>query len=197
MSEEDSASSSAQVIDQRKFKIKTDKENDMELSLRIYNNDEFGISILSLNKYPSKKYELKCSLEQIQKNRFFKIFVNLDEIFKELETKIEKTIFIEEDNNIHMEIDIGLTVINQIELEIKQTVKTKEETIDELSKKIENLEEQIDQLNQNYNNLNNQKTNKENELNNIIYGLKNQIKELIQEPKGKYNLCIIIFISKK
>ena len=125
MSEEDSALSSVDIIYEKKFNIETDKENKMELFLRIYNNDEFGISIYNNNVYPSKKYELKCNLEQIQKNRFFKIFLNVDEIIKELETKIDNSIFIEEDNNIHMEITIGLNIINQIQLELNKKKKQK------------------------------------------------------------------------
>ena len=39
-------------------------------------------------KYYQKKYELKYNLEEFQKNRFFKIFINIDEIMKELENKI-------------------------------------------------------------------------------------------------------------
>ena len=59
MSEEDSALSSVDIIYEKKFNIETDKENKMELFLRNYNNDEFGISIYNNNEYPSKKYELK------------------------------------------------------------------------------------------------------------------------------------------
>ena len=40
---------------------------------------------------PSKKYALSCTLEELFKNRFFKIFINVDEIFRELETKILKS----------------------------------------------------------------------------------------------------------
>ncbi len=68
MSEEDSDSSSIYILEEKKFNIKTDKENEMELFLRIYNNDEFGISIFTINECPCKKYELKCNLEQIQRN---------------------------------------------------------------------------------------------------------------------------------
>ena len=162
MSEEDSASSSSQIIEEKPFDIITDKKKEMKLFLRIYNNDEFEISIYNNNEYPSKKFELKCSLDQIQRNRFFKIFLNTEEIFKELETKIENSIFIEEDNNIHMEVTIGLTVINQVELEIKQVEKTKDEIIAELSNKIneqneeiENLKNEINQLKNNNSDLNN------------------------------------------
>ena len=144
MSEEDSATSSVDIIYDNKFDIETDKKNKMKLILSIYNNDEFAITIYNNNVYPSKKYELKCNLNQIQKNRFFKIFLDVDEIIRELETKIDNSIFIEEDNNIHMEITIGLTIINQIQLEIKQIEKSKDEINEELTKKINEQNKQIE-----------------------------------------------------
>lgn len=183
MSEEDSASS-VEVINERKFIIKTDKENEMELFLRNYSNDEFGISIFSTKTFPKKKYELKCKLEQIQLNRFFKIFRNTDEIIQELETKIDKAIFLEDDNNIRVEINIGLTVINQIELEIKQTEKSKEEIIQEftnLIEEIETLKNNNIQLNNNINLLtinNNNLNDQINQKNNKIMELENEIKTL-------------------
>jgi len=181
MSEEDSASSSVHIIDEKEFDILTDKENKMKLFLRIYNNDEFGISIYNNNKYPSTKYELKCNLEQIQKNRFFKIFLGVDEIIEELKTKIKNSIFIEEDNNIHMEITIGLTVINQIELEIKQIEKTKEEINEELTKKINEQNEQIENLKKEIEQL----KNKNNELDNNINKLTNSNNNLKDDIKQK------------
>ena len=71
-------------IEERKFKIKTNKNNEMELILRNYNNEELTITIFNNNESPTKKYELKCNLEEFQKNRFFKIFINIEEIMKEL-----------------------------------------------------------------------------------------------------------------
>ena len=62
---------------------------------------------------------MDCSLEELVKNRFFKLFVNVDEIFRELETKIQNSSIIEETNVIYLDIPIGLTIINDIILEIK------------------------------------------------------------------------------
>ena len=66
------------------------------------------------------------------KNRFFKIFIDLDEVFRELENKIEKSIIIEDSNLIYLDIPIGLNVINDIILEINETQKSKDEIINEL-----------------------------------------------------------------
>ena len=59
------------TIEEEKFKIRTNKNNEMELLLKNYNNKELSITLFNNNKYPSKKYELKCNLEEFQKNRFF------------------------------------------------------------------------------------------------------------------------------
>ena len=100
------------VIEEKKYNIITDKNNKMELYLRNINNEELSITFYTINQLPSKKYELKCNLEEFQKNRFFKIFVNVEEIMEELENKINNSIFIEDTNCIIIEIKIGLTIIN-------------------------------------------------------------------------------------
>ena len=111
------------TIEEEKFKIITNKNNEMELFLRNYNNEELSITIFNNNETELKKYELKCNLEEFQKNRFFKIFINIEEIMKELENKIEKSIFIEDTNCIIIEIKIGLTIINEILLVIEEKEK--------------------------------------------------------------------------
>ena len=98
---------SMNIIEEKKYFIITDKNNEMELYLRNINNEEFSITFYSINKTPTKKYELKWNLEEFQKNnRFFKIFINIEEIIRELDNKIEKAIFIEETNVIFMDIYI-------------------------------------------------------------------------------------------
>ena len=75
-------------MEEKKYKIKTDKNNEMELYLKNI-NEEISITLLTINQFPSKKYELKCNLKEFQKNRFFKIFINIEEIMKELEKNIK------------------------------------------------------------------------------------------------------------
>ena len=130
-------------LEERKFKIRTNKNNEMELLLRNYNNEELSITILNNNETELKKYELKCNLEEFQKNRFFKIFINIDEIMKELENKILNSIFIEDSNCIIIEIKIGLTIINEILLVIEEQEKNKDEIIEELKLKIQKLENKL------------------------------------------------------
>ncbi len=138
-----------EIIEEKKYKIRTNNNNEMELLLRNYNNEEFSITLFSGDEYKSKKYELKCNLEEFQKNRFFKIFINIEEIMKELENKISKSIFIEDTNCIIIEIKIGLTIINEILLIIEEKEKNKDEIIEELTQKIlleNNLNEKENKL---------------------------------------------------
>ena len=180
--EEDSALSHNSLIEEEKsFIIETDKKNKMDLYLRIYNNEEFAISIYTKNEYPTRKFELKCDLEEIQKNRFFRIFVNIDEIMKELEDKIKKSTFIEENDLINIEIPIGLIIIENINLNIKLVEKTTKEINEELKNKIleqeeeiKDLKNQINELNNHNINLNNQKKEKDE----IIKKLREEIAQL-------------------
>ena len=127
------------ILKEKKFILKSDKNNEYEIILSINNNDILNITVNSMKIIPSKKYSLSCTLEELFKNRFFKIFINVDEIFRELETKISKSNIIEETNIIYLDIPIGLTIINDIILEIKQIENTNEDIINELNNEINNL----------------------------------------------------------
>ena len=146
------------IIEEKKYKIKTDKNNEMELYLRNYYNEELSFTLFNNNETPTKKYELKCNLEELQKNRFFKIFISVEEIIRELEKKIENSKFIEDTNCIIIEIQIGLIIINEIILVIEEQEKTNEEKINEL---LINKEEMIKIIN----NLTNENEKLKNELN--------------------------------
>ena len=171
-SEDNSSSSPSVLTEEKKYIIKTDKDNEMDLYLRNYNNETFSISLYSKNKYPSEKYEYKADLEGLQKNNFFKIFINISDIIKELDDKIKKSNFLEEKSFIDSHIYIGLTTIENINFEITETEKTTEEINEELIKKIneqnneiENLKKQIEELNNGNNNLNNQINEKNENIN--------------------------------
>ena len=146
------------IIEEKQYKIKTDKNNEMELYLRNYNNEELSFTLFNNNETPTKKYELKCNLEELQKNRFFKIFISVEEIIRELEKKIENSKFIEDTNCIVIEIQIGLIIINEILLVIEEQEKTNEEKINEL---LINKKEMIKIIN----NLTNENEKLKNELN--------------------------------
>ena len=65
---------------------------------------------------------------------------------RELENKIQKSTFIEEANCIIIEIQIGLTIINEITLIIEEKEKNKDEIINELLQNKEELEKIINEL---------------------------------------------------
>ncbi len=174
-----------EIFDEKKYKIRTNKNNEMDLFLRNINNEELSITLFT--NYPSKKYELKCNLEEFQKNRFFKIFINVEEIMKELENKIQKSKFIEDTNCIIIEIQIGLTIINEIILVIEEKEKTNEEKINELlinkeemTKIIINLKNENEKLLKNI-----QQLNKEHQ--NEIEKIKNELNEEKNNLKIKYD----------
>ena len=146
-----------EIFEEKKYKIRTNKNNEMELLLRNINNEELSITLFTVNQTKLKKYELKCNLEEFQKNRFFKIFINVNEIMKELENKILNSIFIEDTNCIIIEIKIGLAIINEILLVIEEKEKNKDEIIEDLKQKFKILE---NKLNEKENEI---KINKENE----------------------------------
>ena len=134
-----------EFCEEKMFKVVTNKNNKLEFLLRNYNNKELSFTFFNLNEIQYKKYELIYNLEEFQKIRFFKIFINIDEIMKELENKIDRTIFIEDTDSIIMEIKIGLTVINEIILVVEEVEKNKDEIINELNQKIRILENKINE----------------------------------------------------
>ena len=120
------------IIKSKQFTLKSDKKNEYKLNLFISNDDLFCINVFTTNEHQNKKYSLSLTMNDLMKYRFFKIFVDLDEIFRELENKIEKSIIIEDTNLIYLDIPIGLIVISDIILEIKETEKSKDEIIKDL-----------------------------------------------------------------
>ena len=164
----------------------------MDLFLRIYNDDEFAISIYTKKEYPTKKYELKFDLEEIQKNRFFRIFINVDEIMKELEHKIKKSTFVEENDLVTIEIPVGLIIIDSINLNIQLVEKTCQEINEDLNTKIQEQIEEINHLKNKIKDLNNIINEKE-ENNQKLREENNQLKidkQQIQKEKisNKKNL---------
>ena len=149
------------LLNEKKYSITTEKNNKMDLYIRYYDNEEISINIYSINKIPSVKYELRSNLEEFQKNRFFRIFNNIEELMLELDSKIEKATILEETNLLVLDIPIGLKIINDILLEIKIVEKTPTEIIEELIEfnnklkmNIENLEKNIIEKDNKINQLN-------------------------------------------
>ena len=168
------------ILKEKDFILISDKNNEYKMKLFIDNNDLFCLTAFN----QSKKYSISLTMNDLIKNRFFKIFVNLEEIFRELENKIEKSILIEDTNLIYLDIPIGLNVINDIILEIKESKKSNEEIIQELTNELNNknnlIKEQENKINELEKKLkeNEIKLNENNEkFNNEIQILKNKIEK--------------------
>ena len=125
------------ILKEKDFILTSDKNIEYKLKLFI-NNDSFCISAFTTKNIPSKKYSLSLTMNELIKNRFFKIFINIEEIFREFENKIEKSNLIEDSNIIYLDIPIGLNIINDIMFEIKESQKTNEEIIQELKNELNN-----------------------------------------------------------
>jgi hypothetical protein len=202
------------ILKEKKIILISDKNIEYNVKLFITNNDLFCINLSTTQNIPFKNYSLSLSMNELIKNRFFKIFINLDEIFRELENKIEKSIIIEDSNLIYLDIPIGLKVINDIILEIKKTIRPNEEIIQELEieinnknniinekdikiKEIENkIKENEIKINKLQNKLNEIEKNKEElELNkNLINSYENIIKKINTLYNFILKISIIIII---
>ena len=86
------------ILKEKEFSIISDKNNEYRVKVFITSNDLFCINLFSNNL--SKKYSLSLSMKDLIKNRFFKMFINLDEVFIELDNKIERSNIIEDSNLI-------------------------------------------------------------------------------------------------
>ena len=123
---------------EKSFNLISNKKIEYKINLSIYSNEVFNIDIYTIYKNPSKKYSLSCTINDLKKNRFFKIFLNVEEIFIELENKIQNSKIIEDTNIIYLDIPIGLKIINDIILKIKEIKKSKDDVIKELTNELNN-----------------------------------------------------------
>ena len=78
------------ILKEKEFTLISDKNNEFKVKVFITSNDLFCINLFSNNSNNdlSKKYSLSLSMKDLIKERFFKMFVNLDEVFIELDNKI-------------------------------------------------------------------------------------------------------------
>ncbi len=210
------------IIKEQEFTLISEKKIEYKLNLFISSNELLCINVFTINNNQNKKYSLSLTMNDLIKNRFFKIFYDLDEIFRELENKIEKSIIIEESNFIYLDIPIGLIVISDVILKIEETEKSKDDFIKELNDdiykkdkiinenniKIQKLETKLKENEINFNlqkeNLNNEiqilnqkieKNNVEkNKIDNLISNI-NELKSEIEKIKVENKLKKIIKYS--
>ena len=137
------------IIKEKSCIVTSNKNIEYKIILSIYNNDNINLTVYTTKLIPSKKFGLSCTLNELTKNRFFKLFINADEVFRELETKIENCSILEETNVIYLDVPIGLNVINDIILEIKQLEINKDDIKKELNDEIINLKNDNNKLQNN------------------------------------------------
>ena len=162
-------------------KIIKNSIKDNKYEVNFYNNsDLLLIQIKSKEMIPMKIYEKTYSFEELQKNKYFLIFDNIDEIILQLNIllKSEESILIEDTNYITLMIPLKNNVkikeiIFKIELKEKNTI----ETINELGDIINNYVKIIKKIENENNELKNKVNNIEKENNE----LKNKVENLEKE----------------
>ena len=176
------------IIKEKDFKLTSDKNTDFIIKLSIDENNLFNITAITTNNFLlKKKYSLSLSMDDLNKHRFFKIFLNTEEIFRELENKIENSSIIEEPNILYLDIPIGLTVINDITLEIKEKEKSKDDIIEELKNELNYKNDLIIQKDNKIKEIENELNENKIKLNNEIQTLKDKIENKINFYKNKFN----------
>ena len=166
------------IIRQKEFVLTSDKKNVFNAKLYFTTNDLFCLDLETNIDFQTKKYSIALTMNELIKDRFFKIFIDLDEVFRELESKIENSNIMEDTNQIYLDIPIGLNVINDIILEIKESKKTNEQIITDLTNQLNNKDNLLKQKDNQINQL--EAKLKENQIN-----FDNQIK-LINNEVVKY-----------
>ena len=176
------------ILKEKEFNLISDKNNEYRIKVFITNNELFCINLFTNNNVPSKKYSISLSMNDLIKNRFFKIFIDLDEVFRELENKIESSNIIEDTNLLYLDIPIGLNIINDIILEIKESQISKDEIINELQNELNHKNILIKQIQLQNKEL--EKKLKENEiiLNQKIKKLEDIINQYQEKEKEKEKL---------
>ena len=175
------------IIKEKDFKLTSDKNTDYIIKLSIDENNLFNITAITTNNILLKKYSLSLSMDDLNKHRFFKIFLNTEEIFRELENKIENSTIIEEPKILYLDIPIGLTVINDITLEIKEKEKSKDDIIEELKNELNIKNDLINQKDKKIKEIENELNENKIKLNNEIQTLKDKIENKINFYKNKFN----------
>ena len=183
------------ILKEKEFTLISDKNNEFKVKVFITSNDLFCINLFSNINNLSKKYSLSLSMKDLIKNRFFKMFINLDEVFIELDNKIERSNIIEDSNLIYLDIPIGLNVINDVILEINESQKSKDEIIQELQNLLNIKNTLIEQKDNEINQLKNQLNQNNIKFTNEIQQLNNEIEKIKEESNEKVNFENIIEIE--
>lgn len=129
--------------------IFSDKKREYEILLYII-EENLIIEAKTKNVVPQKNFEKLFSINEIQKNKYFGICENIDEIFEEIKGLIEgnedKIHLIEETNSLILGIPINTKKIKECLFQIDEKISDTKQKIDELYSYINTLLDKIKEL---------------------------------------------------
>ena len=169
--------------DAKKLDLKSDKNNEFEIQLYIF--EEYIIFEGTSKKLiPQKRYKKIYTLNDIQKNKFFLIYENINEIYEEIQNQInekEKQLkLIEKENKLILNIPLNIKKINELLFEIDEIVENISIKINDLYSYINKLTKEVDDLNE--------KNKKLEEKNKILEEKTKILEERVnKEEEGKKN----------
>ena len=129
--------------------IFSDKKREYEILLYVI-EENLIIEAKTKNVVPQKNFEKSFSINEIQKNKYFGICENIDEIFEEIKGLIEgnedKIHLIEETNSLILGIPINIKKIKECLFQIDEKISDTKQKIDELYSYINTLLDKIKEL---------------------------------------------------
>ena len=160
------------VINEIDLNIKDLKENN-KYDIKFSNDSNLLLIQIKSEKIPRKIFEKRISYEELQNNRYFQLFDDIDEIVKQLNDliKSEEILLFEETNEIILIIPIKNNFkIKEIIYKLEEKEKTNKDLLndlDEMSNKINNLEKENNELKNKVNNLEKENNDLKNRIENI------------------------------
>ena len=132
--------------------LKSDKNNDYEIQLYVYENNLI-FEGQTQNAIPQKNYKRIYSFEDAQKNKYFLICENINEIYDEILSQIsqnEKEVKISEKNEkantLILTIPLNTKKIKECFFEIDEVVNNTNDKINELYSIVNNLTNEVKNL---------------------------------------------------
>lgn len=129
--------------------IFSDKKREYGILLYVI-EENLIIEAKTKNVVPQKNFEKSFSINEIQKNKYFGICENIDEIFEEIKGLIEgnedKIHLIEETNSLILGIPINTKKIKECLFQIDEKISDTKQKIDELYSYINTLLDKIKEL---------------------------------------------------
>ena len=164
--------------------LKSDKNKDFEIQFYVY-EENIIFEAYTKNIIPQKKFNKIYSFNDIQKNKFFIICENINEIFEEIQNQInekeEQINIIEKSNLIILSIPLNTKKIKECIFEIDEIVENADIKINNLYSIINQLSKEIKDLKEK-NNILEEKSYKLEEQNKILeeknYKLEKKVEEI-------------------